>query len=233
MKDDGRVVTIVLLPGMDGTGDLFRSFVAAAPEGVRTIVVALPQEGAYEALLERITLPQGESVIVVGESFSGPLALQLAERGGVAGVVLVNSFIRAPYLRVLRWLPWALLFRFPPPAAVIRRLFLGATASQEAVAEVQRAIAKTPAEVLAARLRAILTLEPCRISVPVLYLRGTEDRLIRRVPEQVEVREIRAPHLLLQTAPAEAWRAIGGWLDGMNPNNSCRPRGFRVPFTVV
>ncbi|HYH09857.1 MAG TPA: alpha/beta fold hydrolase [Thermoanaerobaculia bacterium] len=208
------MTTIVLLPGMDGTGELFRAFLACAPATLQPLVVPLPHAGSYEELLARIGLPDDEELVLLGESFSGPLALRLAEREGgrVSAVILCNSFVRAPYPGVLRWLPWPLAFLWKPHAAFIRWLFLGRDAPDAAVKEVQRAIARTPRRVLAARVRAILTLDAVPVPVPVLYLRGTEDRLIHEVPPGVTVREIRGPHLLLQTAPGEAWRAIEDFL---------------------
>jgi hypothetical protein len=70
-------VTIVLLPGLDGTGDLFERFVAVAPSGVRPVVVSFPHATSYPDLrsVVRHQLPSVGSFVVLGESFSGPLAM--------------------------------------------------------------------------------------------------------------------------------------------------------------
>jgi pimeloyl-[acyl-carrier protein] methyl ester esterase len=74
--------------------------------------------------------------------------------------------------------------------------------------------------VLAARARLMFTADALeqlsQIDLPVLYIRGTEDRLvsdralrtIRDVLPSVEVSFVAAPHFILQMAPSEAWRAI-------------------------
>jgi len=47
------VITAVLLPGLDGTGELFAPFVDAAPVGVSTIVADYPTSEASVDILER------------------------------------------------------------------------------------------------------------------------------------------------------------------------------------
>ena len=88
--------TVVLLPGLDGTGDLFQPLVDTAPPDVRPLVVKLPHLGSYADLLDAIRdqLPDGR-FIILGESFSGPLALQIARElpERVTAVILCNSFV--------------------------------------------------------------------------------------------------------------------------------------------
>lgn len=82
-------------------------------------------------------------------------------------------------------------------------------------------VASVPANVLAARLRSVLRTDVSSIvaasTVPVTYLRGTDDRLVseasvRAVCEaargRVSVARIPGPHLLLQVCPDSAWRSI-------------------------
>lgn len=64
------VATIVLLPGMDGTGALFSEFVAALPPGAETLVVSYPPDQAmgYAELEAFVSakLPAG-TFILLGE----------------------------------------------------------------------------------------------------------------------------------------------------------------------
>ena len=68
---------LLLLPGMDGTGQLFEPLIAALPPTLRAVSVSYPVNDAlgYEELLALIeaAVPPGRFV-AVGESFSGPLA---------------------------------------------------------------------------------------------------------------------------------------------------------------
>jgi pimeloyl-ACP methyl ester carboxylesterase len=96
------VAAIVLLPGMDGTGSLFSEFIAALPHGLEPIVVAYPIDRALDyadlVQLARESLPTDRPYLLVGESFSGPIAISLAASRpeGLRGLVLVCSFARSP-----------------------------------------------------------------------------------------------------------------------------------------
>src|SRR5687768_4116314 len=97
----GRSTQTILLPGLDGTGDLFAPFVAAAPSGFPVQCVRLPDDSqrSYEELAEWVCarLP-AEPVALIAESFSGPLAVLIADRcARVAAVVLCASFVKPPW----------------------------------------------------------------------------------------------------------------------------------------
>jgi pimeloyl-ACP methyl ester carboxylesterase len=84
----------------------------------------------------------------------------------------------------------------------------------------QRSIASVPADVIAARVRATLTVDVSaalgRLRQPLLYLRATKDRVVsaacaeRFCTEQprTQLVELPGPHLLLQSLPALAWQHI-------------------------
>jgi len=71
---------LVLLPGMDGTGELFGAF--ADTVRADTQVVRYPSTQALDyAELEQFVLsklPRQEPFVLLGESFSGPVALSIA-----------------------------------------------------------------------------------------------------------------------------------------------------------
>jgi pimeloyl-[acyl-carrier protein] methyl ester esterase len=219
---------IILLPGLDGTGKLFSRFVATAPRHMLLTPVALPAAPlTYDELADGIAanLPN-EPVVVIAESFSGPLAVALAERHPVTALVFCNSFIVPPRWRALRWLALPILFKLPVPCFLLRRYMLGATADDTLVREVATAVASVPAALLASRLRYALSLDEAiafaSCTVPMLYVRGTEDRLVpesawRRMVMTRPMRTARVsgPHLLLQANPAGAWKAIAPFLDSL------------------
>jgi len=215
---------VMLLPGLDGTGALFDSFVRAAPTGVEPTVVPLPREPlGYVALVDRLapTLQLTPDTILVAESFSGPLAVLLAEHQRIAALVLCNSFVTPPWPWALTALPLELLLRLPQPGALVRRYFVGSGAKDTLVEKFRSTVASVPPAVLAARISAALSVDVrdnlSRFAAPILYLRGTQDRLVSDASVQdvvsvassaVRVVRIPGPHLLLQTCPEAAWRAI-------------------------
>lgn len=72
---------LVLLPGMDGTGCLFAPITAALGEDVESMVVRYPDEeldySAHEAIA-RAALPLERPHVLLGESFSGSIAISIA-----------------------------------------------------------------------------------------------------------------------------------------------------------
>jgi pimeloyl-ACP methyl ester carboxylesterase len=218
---------------MDGTGLLFEDFKAALPASIDPVVISYPvdQQLGYvelESYVER-QLPSMGSFVLLGESFSGPVALAIAARGHprLAAVILVASFARNPWSRAGKWLrpfvgSWC--FRFLLPPWIIRRFLAGSDAPAVLIADFQAAVGTVSAAVLSRRAREILTvdLRPAlsQIRVPVLLLSAARDRLVPAnfriefglLEDRFEHVSIDAPHLILQRRPAEAARVIESFL---------------------
>jgi pimeloyl-ACP methyl ester carboxylesterase len=233
-----EALRVILLPGLHGTERLFGPLLRFVPDSLHPTVITLPETGgqSYTELYEAIEpkIPRGESIVIVAESFSGPLAVRFAAANAslVRGLVLVGSFIAPPAPSWLRFLPLHAILSLPRPAFALKLALCGRDASSETISSSRRVARSVGARLLAARVRAALC-EDCSqklrgYSRPLLYLRGTRDRLvrrgsmeqIRRVRPDVEVHEIDAPHMILQTRPAEAWRAIEEFLKRLTPTSS-------------
>jgi pimeloyl-[acyl-carrier protein] methyl ester esterase len=215
----------LLLPGLDGTGLLFRPFTDSQPPQFRADVLAYPHAIASYAEAEELVasqLPADDRVMLIAESFSGPVAVRLAARleHRISGVVLVASFVRSPVPALARALPWRVLFSVRPPAPALRQALLGPDCDASVVREMQTVLARLPGRTLALRVRSVLSVdasEPLRACrVPMLYVAGRYDRLvgarglagIHAVRPDVEHVIVDAPHLVLQRNPAAAWAAI-------------------------
>jgi pimeloyl-ACP methyl ester carboxylesterase len=166
--------------------------------------------------------------VLVGESFSGPLALMAAARrpAGLAAVVLCASFVRNPVWRRPGWLRHLVrpfVFRLHRKLA-LTRLLLAGRSSAELRRLISEALAPLRPEVLACRVRSVLgvdvTSELLACPVPILYLQATRDAIvpahnaaeIRSLCPSVRIVPIRAPHAVLQTQPAAAAAAIATFL---------------------
>lgn len=225
--------SLVLLPGMDGTGRLFQWFVPEIEPTARPIVVAYPNEWVLDdrALADLVVrqIPEGPFVLLA-ESFSGPIAALVAARhpAGLCGIVLAASFVAPPLPRWLR-VPMAdFWFRIPPMEFALRQLLLDSKCGPAVVTEVAETIRSVPPPVFAGRMQEVLTRDAgdaLRSSrVPVLALAGTRDRLlgergietIKNARPDATVVTLDAPHMLLQAQPraaADVIRfAIEGWL---------------------
>lgn len=225
-------LTVVLLPGMDGTGLLFADFLSALGERFPTRVVRYPTDKplSYDALRTHVAsaLPEDAPFVILAESFSGPLAISLAaERpAGLKGLILCCTFSRnpRPALALLGRAASSLPLPFLP-IGPLGRLLLGKHGTRALRQAFAATIAQVPSRVMQARLKSVLSVDVtdqlARINVPTLYLQATEDRvvparagaLICENCPTAKLTRIRAPHFLLQTQPHEAAREISSFLD--------------------
>lgn len=222
----------VLLPGMDGTGDLFDNFVEAAPQGVETTVVRYPTDEVltypeYVDLAESYLPPDGSPFVLLGESFSGPVAISLAARrpAGLRALVLCNTFASGPWWRGFGHLPWNLLLGMPAPGLGLGYFLCGFSGMSRYADEIRATNSKVSPAVRASRLREALAVDVrpqlAELTCPVLYLKGTRDRLIlarslreiTKANPAVRVERFDAPHILLQMRPDDCWRAITTFIE--------------------
>lgn len=224
---------LVLLPGLHGSVRLFDPLVKhlrhLAP-GVPLLPLPLPPVGPQDhaalaaPLVERLA-PLGP-VSLLAESFSGPLALHLATSPHlhVDRLILAASFCGAPRSAVFSLLPLRPMFSVRPPAAMIRHFLTGRQATDALVGAVRTEVQAARGKTLAARVRAILELDPdtCPFpaGVPALLLQAQHDALLpwdaqseleRRMPE-ARVEWIDGPHLLLQVRPEDCAQRIADFL---------------------
>lgn len=221
------MVTLVLLPGLDGTGLLFADFAASFGPDVKVIVVSYPPDTTlgYSELepIARSFLPNDQPFFLLGESFSGPIAISIAASrpSGLLGLVLCCSFARSPRpaLAVFRPLlavaPVAAL-----PLALLSFLVLGRFSSPALRRSLAESLAQVSPSTLRARAHAALAVDVSaslpRVGVPVLYLRASEDRVVPESASQsivalaptTKVVEFPAPHFLLQVLPSQAAVAV-------------------------
>jgi len=221
------MLTIVLLPGMDGTGNLFAPLIEALTDEFAIAVVRYP---AHEPLgyneleaIARRALPASGQFILLGESFSGPIAISIAASRpeGLVGVVLCCTFARNP--RPVLSAIGRLASRLPiklAPTALISYALLGRQASRALRSSLAAAIAAVDSRVLQARLRAVLTVDVSAklktLQLPLLYMQASEDRVvpasaghdIAALYPATQLIPLRGPHCLLQTAATESAATI-------------------------
>jgi pimeloyl-[acyl-carrier protein] methyl ester esterase len=224
------------LPGLDGSGVLFRPLLSHLPSELRPGVVAYPKDKTlgYEELLPLVlaALPSPLPFVLLGESFSGPLALMAAATRppGLMGVILCATFVRNPMwprLPGLRHLANPMAFRFYPMVSRVKAM-LGGYSTPEWRALKAEALSEVRPAVIAHRVREVLQVNVIRelasCPVPILYLRGERDRVVpahnlREIVAArpaVEVAYFPSPHLVLQTQPVLASAAISTFVAGLD-----------------
>jgi pimeloyl-[acyl-carrier protein] methyl ester esterase len=227
---------LVLLPGMDGTGELFAPLLTALGPDIAATVVRYPDKPLDYTAHEEVAalaLPLNSSYILLGESFSGPIAVSLAARAprGLLGYVLCCSFVTPPraLLRPLRPL---LGFVSPQRVsdAVAAYFLMGRFATPELRRLHSGVLKHVSPAALVARLKAIASVDVRnalpRISLPGLYLRATEDRLVpskvgstfTRLAPRARIVDIVGPHFLAQCNPAAVAGVIREFLRECQPS---------------
>lgn len=223
MKD--QQAHIVIFPGLDGTGSLTREFAAGDWRGHHTTVMPLPVDSPqdYESLVNWMAerLPQGR-LVLVGESFSAPLAMLLAarERGRVDALINVAGFCQSPVPPAFGLIPLRPFFLLPPPAPLLKKYLLDPDSSPNQVELLSKAIRSVPGSVLAERAEVVLALQekdlPRLDDLPILLLQAKDDKIInwenqslleRHFPH-ARVAWIESSHALFFTRPDECRKAV-------------------------
>lgn len=219
---------LVVLPGLDGTATMHAEFVGALRSLFDAVsLIAYPQNRVMNyaelEVLVRAALPASIPFVLLGESFSGPIAISIAAQppGGLVGLILSTSFARAPVRLLSAFAP---LVRFAPvrsiPQALLWWWLLGRWATPPLKVALRAALDSVESSVLRARaaaaVRVDVTTVLAEISMPTLLLRATEDRLLSRAASMeilsavrhAEIVDIAGPHLLLQANPLVCAQAV-------------------------
>lgn len=154
-----------MLPGLDGSSRLSPPFLSALQAyGLSTQAITLPAQGPQDhaTLAQRLwsQLPS-RPFILLAESFSGPLAVEMATRHptGLRGLVLAATFARRPVplpaaSAALLSPAWPL-----PPVALLARLLLGPWYTRGHTSMLRDALARTPTSTLRQRAAATLRVD--------------------------------------------------------------------------
>jgi pimeloyl-ACP methyl ester carboxylesterase len=236
-----KQIQVILLPGLHGSGALFSPIIAAAPAWATPVAVDYPNTIAadYEAIsryAERF-IDFSRPFLLIGESFSGPVALHIAaaQPEQLLGVVLSASFITNPRPLLALLISQervAKLLSLPIPPGLLQWLLLGKNAAEKLAKQTANAIALAGPAVLAARLdlivRSDLRATLSRCLAPALYFRAVHDRLVSeksarevaRCYPKTKIVAVESGHFLLQTCPQQCWQEIETFLDEIGISKS-------------
>src|SRR5258705_1882619 len=95
-------LTLVLLPGLDGTGRLFNPLMEVLPPYLIPLVIPYPANKflGYSKLLKyaRGQIPTDKPFVLLAESFSGPVAVEFAAThpSNLEALILCASFVTNP-----------------------------------------------------------------------------------------------------------------------------------------
>jgi pimeloyl-[acyl-carrier protein] methyl ester esterase len=228
--------TLVLMPGLDGTGKLFQPLVGSLPASIRCSVAAYPTDHklSIRQMARRVaaTLPPGP-LVLLAESFSGLVALALLHQrvASIRAVIFCAAFAGPPrplLLGAASRVPASGRLMQAAPSVMVRALGIGWQTGRERLALLRSALVAVAPEVLAHRLRLIASARPpdqARYALPCYYLQPGQDRLVPRQAARwferrfnpFRLERVDGPHLLLLARPracarriAAIWRQIQG-----------------------
>jgi len=219
--------TLVLMPGLDGTGKLFAPLIPLLEPHFKLIIVTYPDLDSFSEYIEcaQGQLPEEDGFSLVAESFSGPVAMTLMARrpGRFGPSVLSTTFARSPLAALTRMANY-----------VPEQMFsIGALSEfcldvydlkDEDFSETQplplNVMEQLDGVLLKHRISVLSRIDVSallpEIETSILYLHGTHDRIVSENDAQllqaylpnVNRVDIDAPHLLLQTQPQRSAELI-------------------------
>jgi pimeloyl-ACP methyl ester carboxylesterase len=227
---------LVLLPGMDGTGQLFAGFRAALPDTTSVLTIAYPANEflSYFELRPYLSaaIPTGEPFVLVAESFSTPLALEYAASSppNLVAVVICSGFVFKPisaWSQIAKMIarPW--FFRLRLPRWIIEHFLVGPNASPALIERLRRVLQSISPAVLSGRMREALNCDArnalAQTRVPIMYIQAAHDKLLakscvsdfKRIKPDIFFERVDGPHLLLQREPQKVADIILKFIQGM------------------
>jgi pimeloyl-ACP methyl ester carboxylesterase len=226
--------TLVMLPGLDGTGLIFDPLLKHLPEEIAAQVVRYPADRvmSFQEHVDfaRKQLPRKKPFVLLAESFSGPIGLQILSDppDNLKGVLLVATFARHPtpfFLDAGRYLPQKLILSIFSKTFLGRFFCLGGAPS-EAIDIFQNALKSVELKVLSNRLKILAELPPppeLSFSGPSLYLQAKKDRLVpgraivplQQLLPQLQIKQVAGPHITLLAHPEAGAQIICNFISGL------------------
>lgn len=221
-------MNLVLLPGMDGTGKLFAPFTGVLPPQVDVTIIPLMQEVGvgYAQQAEHIAAQLTAKSVIIAESYSGVIALELASKypDNIDKLVFIASFIGPPssLSRFAHCIPKSLLSLAQSRSMFITHLLFGRFSNSTLETLFHDTMDLVSAKLLAFRLKQISLLTPphSKIDVPCLCVNPSQDLFVSQKAmsrfldtfEDINIQTVDGTHFLLQTNPRECWQVIQSYL---------------------
>ena len=214
---------LVLLPGLDGTGELFSALIKLLPNTIDVQIITYDsnKEQSYKELIQYVksNLPQ-EEFILLAESFSGPIAYQiaLAQPKQLKALILVATFLESPRPFLLKFIPRSSIFVFSIPTILTRIFFLGFSVKIEVIELFNKVIKTVSPNVIVYRLKEISKLKFSNqsVSLKTIYIQASNDKLVpskslnnwQKVCNDISVFQVKGEHLILQANPMKCAEII-------------------------
>jgi pimeloyl-ACP methyl ester carboxylesterase len=229
---------LVLMPGLDGTGLSFEPVLPLLPADAKITIVRYPTDKllSFDETVEcaAAQITARKHPIVIAESFSGPVAIQMIGSGRIKAkaLVLCATFAKSPrpiVWRIMRFLRLPLLIRSDMPKLFFKIIIGDDKLIADLLPLWKKVHADVPALIMDHRLKIINQVDVTKwlknMPVPCCYLQATDDRIVSSscladfencIPN-LEIKRIKAPHFILQAQPQACLDAIEEFISLKNP----------------
>lgn len=218
---------LILLPGLDGTGELFYPIINNLSDKYDIQVIVYPKNErlSYDALIEWVKnqLPVKEEYVIIAESFSGYIAYQIAleEQDNLKLLIFVATFIENPrplFSKFLPVIPLKLILSFSLPNFISKGVLLGWKIDEHLNALLHKTINSIDSEILYYRLMQIINLKESvdKVTTKSIYLQASKDYLVPKSAFEkfknsmwdIKLYTVEGTHLLLQNNPKDCAKII-------------------------
>ena len=220
-----RLLKIILLPGLDGTGFLFKPFLAVAPNDHETNVLSLVQDRELSSADQALHVAEQigvEPCVLIAESYSGLVAYELAQKysTNVKHIIFVASFLSKPSMisRLGTFMPLSIVKTKLVSTKLIGLILFGRWRTKALTNLFLDAVRAVKDDVLSSRIREISALgHPTNsISIPCTYIQASKDQFVsekalsdfNRICLDLKVHVVNGTHFLLQTNPKDCWEIV-------------------------
>ncbi len=216
---------LILLSGLDGTGNLFAPFIEVLPKSIETQVIPYPKDErlGYQELIELVNrhLSKEEEYVLLAESFSGYIAYSLAlqKPKNLKAVIFVATFLENPRAILSKFLPIVplqFMLSLPMPSFIAKRFLLGIKSNM--VESLQNTLKSVSSSVLTHRLKEIveLPLASEKLDIKAIYIQANNDILVpkrcyevfKKYVSNIELYKVDGSHLILQGSSFECARIV-------------------------
>lgn len=232
---EARDMKVIVLPGLDGTGELLTEFKTELQGGFDVQVFKYPENEplSYTELAALVTesLPRDEPYSIIAESFSGPVATLVASRSpkGLCAIVFVASFLKkpTPLPKAIAAFAEVVPANSPLLLSLARPFTFGRWTSRALNERLLKSVRRVSPKVLASRIRQIMDVDELSklsdVKVPMAYLKPTQDRLVcketlaamKAANPALDVINVEGPHFVLQTNPKPSGKIVSDFLKSL------------------
>ena len=201
------------------------------PQELNPVVCTYPDDSSlgYRELLD-VALeccPTNEPYLVLGESFSGPIAIEIGAKKPpmLKGIILVNTFVICPHpylAKIAALLPGPALSK--PPDMLLKYLLQEKESGTGPLLTLKAVLRSLDSEVIRSRLSSILAVDVRTVTpdieTDICVIQSKNDMAIPRSARRLlldclnltEAHQLPGNHFGLQTYPATASRIIAEFL---------------------